>query len=76
MKKRVIKIAAVALMFIGTFAITVPTAFGAMAVGNKDCDTYCESSTEFHCELTYSDGSQVLCLNMQVKGTSPTPTQV
>lgn len=71
MKKKVMKIVAVVLMVAGTFAMSAPGLFGAMAVGNKDCDDNCESSTEFHCLLTYSDGSQVICVNMQVKGTTP-----
>lgn len=71
MKKKVMKIAAVVLMVAGTFAMTAPGAFGAKAVGNEDCDDNCEASTEFHCLLTYGDGSQVICVNMQVKGTGP-----
>jgi len=39
--------------------------------GNADCNANCESSTIYHCQLTYSDGSQVICVNKQVKGTQP-----
>lgn len=76
MKKRVMKIAAVVLMFAGTFAITAPAALGARAIGNQDCNDLCETSTEFHCLLTYGDGQQVICVNMQVKGTGPVITAI
>ena len=68
MKKQIMKASAALLLVATAFAFTF-SASANVAVGNKDCDKYCESSREYHCKLTYSDGSQVLCLNMAVKGT-------
>jgi len=66
-KKMVI---ALALPILGVIAYNA-SAQDPKSSGNEDCNSYCESSTIYHCLLTYSDGSQVLCLNMQVKGTQP-----
>ena len=65
MKKKVLRVSAAVMLLVGT----VGFAGNALAIGNADCDAACESSTEFHCLLTYTDGSQVICLNRQVKGT-------
>jgi hypothetical protein len=71
MKKAFKKMAiALALPILGVIAYNA-SAQDPKNSGNADCNSYCESSTIYHCLLTYSDGSQVLCLNMQVKGTQP-----
>jgi hypothetical protein len=68
MKKTFKKIAvALALPILGVIAYNA----NAQTSGNADCNTYCESSTIYHCQLTYPNGSQVICVNMQVKGTQP-----
>lgn len=61
---------AIALPILGIIAYNA-SAQDPKSSGNADCNTYCESSTIYHCLLTYGDGSQVICLNMQVKGTQP-----